>query len=175
MAKNLSGHIMGAFSEVLLFQIAVASGQIEAVEHMRSHMFRKDGGGSVDEVDLIIEGIRIDAKTFDISAPKRFCAINARKHKELEGNCEQYFVTLTRPYSRSAIVGHIPFEEVSEWDEFSLGEYGDPSRNLSFEDFENKYDIEILRRKPRFLKKQVLACASNSATKRFLRNAWNVT
>ena len=102
----------------------------ESVATTRQHMLINGNGRMVQGSDIVTANQSIDVKTFDCAPNKRFFAINAAKHRQLDGQCDGYFALLAPKYARQALlIDILPYAAVSRWPCKPLGSYGDPSFN----------------------------------------------
>lgn len=145
---NLRGDLVGAFGELLVYFYACENGVGDVVQYMKKTLFNPGGGGKLSSAG---DAPGLDVKGFDFSPRKDFVAVNAEKHQKLKGEIRHYFFVFSPPLSEEVYTSSlIPWEEVSNWAEFSLGSYSDPSLNLDVKSFCRRYtpdlDTDRLRR-----------------------------
>jgi hypothetical protein len=135
---NFSVDLMGSHGEFSLLRQAQAEGLHEAATHLRDGLYIPPSRMSSDfktRVDFCDETTRLDVKTHDLSPRKTYFAVNARKHRALEGHCDGYYCVLSVPFGLESLHCYVSYDEVSTWPKFSLGRYGDPSYNLDLGTF----------------------------------------
>jgi len=134
---NQQGDTLGAFGELFAFFSALKHKRTDIVSHMRRHLYHPGGGAqTADTVD--IPGI--DIKTFGCEAHKSRIATNAQSHRHLKGKLDFYYFVLAPLWGREAIVSDlVPWQDVSDWEEYPLGTYDDPSYNIGLDAFRQLY------------------------------------
>lgn len=148
--KNIHVDLMGSISEILAMKHLRRIMTAEEKQATIQSMFRPEGGGGKFGADLNLSArnLRLDVKTFDCEDNKRFFAINGSKHNDLKGVCDGYLCIICPKYATQAyIIDHVPYDQISNWPQKTLGNYGDSSYNLPIHDFMAKHaDAEVLRR-----------------------------
>jgi len=127
-SSSTRSHIdmMGAFAEIFLYHCFLTMGASkDLLSRFRHHVFSPDGGSAASDVDLEVDDVRIDVKSFDCSPRKKFFAINKRKHESLRGKCHNYLCVMAAPYGGHAVISNlIWYPLVSTWRERDLNKSG---------------------------------------------------
>ncbi|MCY9861145.1 hypothetical protein OTK49_01195 [Vibrio coralliirubri] len=140
VAKNVQNDLIGSLGEILAYKY-FGKFLSDSAKTQQNHQLFSLGGGSNHRgadfyLDLHSRKPRLDVKTFDCDSRKRFFAINAKKHRSLKAQCEGYTCLMIPLYGKEAVLEpFLSYNAVSDWNEASLGSYGDSSFNLPINDF----------------------------------------
>jgi len=141
--KKLGQHtdLIGAFSEVFIYHAFLTmGGSEELLSALRQNMFDPRGGTATSDVDLVVDGNRLDIKSFDCAPNKKFFAINKRKHRALAGKCDHYLCMLVLPFGKHAVLTNlVKWSSVSEWEERDFINSGNPALILPIDEFRKEY------------------------------------
>lgn len=96
-------------------------------------MFHPGGGSATSQV---LDLPRADVKAFPCEEHKRYIAVNSTSHEKVRGKLDFYWFVLAPLFNRKVVVSElVPWSQVSSWEVFTLGTYGDPSHNKSLHQF----------------------------------------
>jgi len=139
--ENFRVDLMGAFGELCLWKAALLAERSAAADKMAQEMWlpTEELHRVGEWVDLEDEDLQLDAKTFDCSPHKAWIALNARKHRGLEGRCDGYYLALAPLWGTQVLEVLVPYDDVSSWQKSTLGKYGDPSFNEPVGRFLRRY------------------------------------
>lgn len=145
--KNIHNDLIGTAGELLAYKYFSHLMSDNSKRNFVADLVRVEGGAVMNGADIILDRLpqkdvflRLDIKTFDCEPNKRFFAINSQKHRKLNGNCDGYICFLIPKLGKeAAVVNYVPYDDVNNWTEKSLGGYGDPSRNININKFQNSY------------------------------------
>ena len=88
----------------------------------------------------MVDGNRLDIKSFDCAPNKKFFAINKRKHRALAGKCDHYLCMLVLPFGKHAVLTNlVKWSSVSEWEERDFINSGNPALILPIDKFRKEY------------------------------------
>ena len=133
--------LIGAFAEVFVYHAFLTmGGSEELLSALRQNIFDPRGGTATSDVDLVVDGNRLDIKSFDCAPNKKFFAINKRKHHALAGKCDHYLCMLVPPFGKHAVLTNlVKWSSVSEWEERDFINSGNPALILPIEKFREQY------------------------------------
>jgi hypothetical protein len=172
ITNNTHVDLMGSISEIVAYKYFKPNLSERERASVLKGMFRAEGGGGAHGVDLSISKLSrlLDVKSFDCADNKRFFAINKSKHVDLSGKCDGYFCIICPKYSKKAfVVDYVHYADVSNWDLKVLGSYGDPSYNLSINDYMRRYaggvSLQDVKRSEIFPREQISQEIKNENTR----------
>lgn len=157
-ANNIHVDLMGTVGELIAYKQLKNGMSPAAHQNFLTDLLRIEGGAVMKGADMTLDilggnvgPLMVDIKTFDCEPNKRFFAINAKKHNSLNEQCHGYVCVLMPKYAKYAfMVNYVPYEDVSNWQEKALGNYGDPSKNCHINQFQTTYTgqgniVELLK------------------------------
>jgi hypothetical protein len=176
-SNNIHVDLMGTVGELIAYKKLKNGMSPVAHQNFLTDLLRVEGGAVMKGADMTLDNLmgdtgplKVDIKTFDCEPNKRFFAINAKKHNSLNEQCHGYVCVLMPKYAKFAfMVNYVPYEDVSQWQEKSLGNYGDPSRNCNINQFIPKYTgqdniIKLLKDEGTFDREVISASLKNIET-----------